>query len=302
MLVIEDITTEKSLRRTMARYLPKEVTDKVLADDTDSLGGKMQKASVLFSDIRAFTQISAEIGPQETVSMLNDYFSTMVEVISEHGGMLDKYIGDALMAVFGVPYLQHDDANRALVSGLRMLDGLERFNRTWVPKGNKPIKIGIGLNTDLVLSGNIGSPKRMDFTVIGDGVNVAAKLEAANKFYGTKMLITEFTKAALTEDVPLREVDRVLVKGRSDALTIFEPLDSIPTSERETLNTLLGPYTEGLEFYRNRNWGLAFQAFEAARQIKKDDRLTQVYLDRCAQHIHKPPSDDWNGVYSLMEK
>ena len=127
----------------MARYLPKEVTDKVIADDTEVLGGKMQKASVLFSDIRAFTQISAKIGPQETVSMLNDYFSTMVEIISESGGMLDKYIGDAIMAVFGVPYLHHDDADRALASGIKMLEGLEQFNRTWVPKGNLPIRLAL---------------------------------------------------------------------------------------------------------------------------------------------------------------
>ena len=210
----------------------------------------MQKASVLFSDIRAFTQIAEKIGPQETVSMLNEYFSTMVEIISEHGGILDKYIGDAMMAVFGVPYLQHDDADRALISGIHMLRGLERFNQEWIPKGNDPIRIGIGINTDLVLSGNIGAPQRMDYTVIGDGVNVASRLETANKYYGTRMLISEYTISALTQSFRFREIDTVLVKGRETPLTLYEPLATYENAEDEKMSALL-PVYEGLSLQPN---------------------------------------------------
>jgi adenylate cyclase len=302
MLVIEDITTEKSLRRTMARYLPKEITDKLLAEDSSSLGGKMQKASVLFSDIRAFTHIAEQIGPQKTVSMLNDYFSTMVEIISEHGGILDKYIGDAMMAVFGVPYLQHDDADRALISGIHMLRELAHFNQDWQEKGNDPIRIGIGLNTDLVLSGNIGAPQRMDFTVIGDGVNVASRLETANKFYGTRMLISEYTIKALTETYRFREIDKVLVKGRVEPLTIFEPLATYVEADNEKITALEPIYQEALGLYKQRQFQRATEAFKDVLAIKDDDPVTHLYLQRCKELVATPPDEKWSGVWSLTEK
>ena len=183
-----------------------------------------------------------------------------------------------------------------------MLRGLEKFNQEWIPKGNAPINIGIGINTDLVLSGNIGAPQRMDFTVIGDGVNVAARLETANKYYGTRMLVSEYTIAALTQDFRFREVDNVLVKGRETPLKIYEPLATYLEDDDEKMTTLLPIYQEGLALYQKRQWRQAAEAFNDAIALKDDDQVAQIYLQRCDELQKTPPDDTWSGVWTLTEK
>ncbi len=181
---------------------------------------------MLFSDIRGFTTITEQLGAQGTVALLNEYFTLMVDCIQREDGMLDKFIGDAIMAAFGIPVGHDDDADRAVRAAIAMITRTRRAGtRARIAEGKLPVDIGIGLNTDNVVSGNIGSKKRMDYTIIGDGVNLAARLESACKQYGAHILISEFTYKALKGTYCSRELDLVVVKGKTKPVAIYEILD-----------------------------------------------------------------------------
>jgi adenylate cyclase len=301
LFVFEDITTEKRLRGTMARYMTKELADQLLQEGEDALGGTMQRASIFFSDIRRFTSISEAIGPQGTVTMLNEYFSIMVDILMENHGILDKYIGDAIMAVFGVPFPSEHDADRAVQAGIGMLRALRLLNEKRVAEQQLPIDIGIGINTDEVVSGNIGSTRRMDYTVIGDGVNLASRLEGANKYYQTKLLISEFTADLLQNEYLLREVDCIRVKGKNEPVGIFEVLDYHDDTTFPGVREAVGLFREGLRSYRNREWSNARTFFSRVRSIH-DDGLSAMYIERCDHFLTHPPSKDWDGVWALSSK
>jgi adenylate cyclase len=302
MLMIEDITSEKRLKGTMARYMPKQVADKLLSEGEAVLGGQIQKATVLFSDIRSFTTITERVGAQETVKMLNEYFSIMVDIILEGGGILDKYIGDAIMSVFGAPFPKPEDADNAVSAAVGMLRALQELNRQREAKGDDPIDIGIGLNSDDVLSGNIGSLKRMDYTVIGDGVNLASRLEGANKPYGTQILVSEMTVRELRRPFKLREVDRIRVKGKSQPVGVFEVLDHYDPSKRPELVELLGLYQRGLALYRSRAWADAAKVFAQAQRVSPRDGVSKLYVERCGYFQEHPPASDWDGVWTMKDK
>jgi adenylate cyclase len=225
MLVIEDITQEKRLKGTMARYMTKEVAEKLIESGEDMLGGTTQVASVLFSDIRSFTTLSEGMTASEVVSMLNEYFTVMVDIVFSYKGILDKYIGDAIMAVFGPPFASGEDADNSVRAAVDMMRGLAELNRSLTERGMKALEIGIGINTEEVMSGNIGSIKRMDYTVIGDGVNLAARLEGANKVYGSRIIVSDFTRKSLIDSFIIRKLDNIRVKGKTRPVSIYEIMD-----------------------------------------------------------------------------
>ena len=179
-------------------------------------------AAILFSDIRGFTTLTEELGAQGTVALLNEYFTLMVDCIQKQGGILDKFIGDAIMAAFGIPFAHDDDEDRAVRAAISMITSLREWNQKRAEQGKKPVRIGIGLNTDTIVSGNIGSPKRTDYTVIGDGVNLASRLESACKQYHASILISENTHRKLKGTYRMRKVDRVVVKGKTEPVNIYE--------------------------------------------------------------------------------
>ncbi|MEI6667692.1 MAG: GAF domain-containing protein [Acidobacteriota bacterium] len=301
LLMVEDISSEKRMKSTMSRYMDPGVADQLLAGGDDVLGGKSVVATILFSDIRGFTGITEELGPQATVSLLNEYFTIMVDCIQKQGGMLDKFIGDAIMAAFGLPIAHDDDEDRAVRTAVSMIRELQRWNVGRVAAGIKPVDMGIGLNTDTIVSGNIGSPKRMDYTVIGDGVNLASRLESACKSYGARILISENTFRKLRGTYRIREVDAVIVKGKTEPAAIFEVLDYHSEETFPNLQDTLEHFRSGLGLYRKGDWDRAIAAFGKALLANPHDKLARIYIDRC-EHLKAAPPAEWNGVWVMQSK
>lgn len=302
MLVVEDITREKRIRGTMARYMTKEVMDKLLESGDAVLGGMAQEVSILFSDIRGFTPLSERLGPRETVALLNDYFAAMGDVILDHGGMLDKYIGDAIMAVFGAPFTGEHDADNAVTVAGEMMQILARLNNRRRAAGAPTINIGIGISCGEVIAGNIGSPRRMDYTVIGDSVNVASRLEGANKLYGTNVLMAEEVVSHLHSPSRMREIDLAVVHGKSTPVRIFELLSHHTRETFPNMDRVLMCYEEGLRHYRQREWQQAAGRFQEALEAAPDDGPSKLCLASCEEFMRAPPGDDWSGARILPAK
>lgn len=281
ILVLDDISSEKRMRTTMSRYMAPEVADELIRAGDAVLGGTAQTASVMFVDIEGFTDLSEQLGAQQTVDFLNRYFAAMADVIAQHDGILDKYIGDAIMAVFGTPFARPDDARNAVRCALAMLERLEQFNRRQAHLGEPTVKVRIGINTDEVVVGNIGCQRRMDYTVIGDGVNLASRLESANKRYGTRLMISESTALAVGDSFALREIDTVRVPGRRRPVRVFEVLGD--PDAPDTAASHYAHYAQGLAALRAGAVDDACFAFSAALEAAPEDRPAQMMLARIAE-------------------
>ena len=302
MLMIEDISSEKRMKSTMSRYMDPGLADKLLASGGDILGGQSVEATVLFSDIRAFTTLTEELGAQGTVALLNEYFSVMVNCITQEGGMLDKFIGDAIMAEFGIPIPHGDDPDRAMRAAISMITELHALNRQRQSRGQKPILIGIGLNTDAIVSGNIGSPKRMDYTVIGDGVNLASRLESACKEYSAQILCSENTYKKLKGSYRAREIDRVIVKGKTEPVGVYEILDFHTDETFPNMPEALNVFRGGLKYYRTGEFDRAMTQFREALALHPGDKLSETYIGRCEYLKAHPVEGEWTGVWVMKGK
>ena len=302
MIVIDDISSEKRMKSTMSRYIDPGVADQLLEGGEDILGGKSTTTTILFSDIRGFTTLTEELGAQGTVALLNEYFTIMVDCIQREGGMLDKFIGDAMMAAFGVPIPHEDDEDRAVRAAIGMIRALGHWNRERLAQGKKPVNMGIGLNTDIVVSGNIGSPKRMDYTLIGDGVNLASRLEGLCKKYHANILISEHTFRKLKGTYRIREVDRVVVKGKTEHVGIYEILDHYTEETFPNVMDVVNHFKDGVDHYRNRRWNKAIAAFREAENLCRADELCRMYIERCESLKIKPPDQNWDGAWVMDSK
>ncbi|MBF0138897.1 MAG: GAF domain-containing protein [Magnetococcales bacterium] len=301
LIMIEDISSEKRMKSTMSRYMDPGLADQLLGEEEDLLGGKSVLATVCFTDIRSFTTLSEELGPQGTVKLLNEYFTLMVDCIQEEGGMLDKFIGDAMMAAFGLPIPKGDDEDRATRAAIAMINALSGFNARRAKEGKMPVQMGIGLNTDTVVSGNIGSPKRMDYTMIGDGVNLAARLESACKQYSAQILISENTYKKLRGTYRIREVDKVIVKGKTKPVSIFEVLDYHTDETFPNLMEAVNYFKNGFNHYQAGRFDKAIHAFQETLSLNPADQLSNTYIDRCQELLQHPP-EVWDGVYVMKTK
>ncbi|HIF03512.1 MAG TPA: adenylate/guanylate cyclase domain-containing protein, partial [Nitrospinaceae bacterium] len=301
LIMIEDISSEKRMKSTMSRYMDPGIAEQLLAGGDDVLGGQDLVATLLFSDIRGFTTLTEALGAQGTVKLLNDYFTIMVDCISKEEGMLDKFIGDAIMAAFGVPISHDDDEDRAMRAAITMLTSLEDWNTERKKQGQLPVYMGIGLNTDKIVSGNIGSPKRMDFTMIGDGVNLAARLESACKAYSAKLLISEYTVAKLKGTYQIRDVDNIIVKGKTTPVGVYEVLDYHTDDSFPNLMESVNHFKEARKHYRAGSWDKSIKSFKECLKLNANDTLSQTYIDR-VEGLKKNPPKNWDGVLTMTSK
>ena len=262
-----------------------------------------QEVSVLFSDIRSYTTLTESQGAHEIVGMLNEYFSYMVDVIFEHQGILDKFIGDAIMAVFGAPFSRPEvDPANAVNAGLEMMQELARYNRERVARGQIAIDAGVGISSGDVVCGNIGSEKRMDYTVIGDGVNLASRLEGATKMYGASIMMSEFTNARVAGKFVTRKLDVIQVKGKTQGVGIYEVFARTGEALPDDLQRRLDAYAKAQDLYQARKFAEAGKAFAAGREAFPKDKVFGLYTERCDYFLAHPPAADWNGVWVLKDK
>ncbi|NEP25675.1 adenylate/guanylate cyclase domain-containing protein [Moorena sp. SIO3I6] len=303
LVVLEDMTREKRMKTAMYRYMTPRVADQVLALGEDTLmQGKKQEVTILFSDIRGYTNLTEHLGATEVVSLLNKYFETMVEAVFNHDGTLDKFIGDALMAVFGAPLPLQNHAWKAVKSALDMRSRLAKFNSNRSRNNQPEIRIGMGISSGEVVSGNIGSQKRMDYTVIGDGVNLSARLESVTKEYGCDIILSEYTYNLCRDRIVVRELDQIRVKGKNQAVRIYELIGKTDVSLSDNRKRFLDLYQAGRNAYIKRDFQQALKYFTDALEIQPNDRPVKLHINRAKNYCDHPPDDSWDGVYTMTTK
>ncbi|MGF1567655.1 MAG: GAF domain-containing protein [Nodosilinea sp.] len=303
LLVLEDISQEKRMKSTLYRYMTPGVADRVMALGDDLLmKGERKEVTVLFSDIRGYTTLTENLEADRVVEMLNAYFETMVEAVFNFEGTLDKFIGDALMAVFGAPLPLSNHAWAAVQAALDMRQRLIQFNAHRLDKNQPEIRIGIGISSGEVVSGNIGSQRKMEYTVIGDGVNLSSRLEGVTKEYGCDIVISEYTYSLCRDKIWVRELDRIQVKGKRRAVNLYELIDRRENFLGAETQDFLALYAEARNAYTNLRFDTALTLFDQAQQLRPHDKAVAVHINRAQQYLKQPPPADWDGVHIMLTK
>ncbi|MEN9649491.1 MAG: hypothetical protein RL094_458 [Candidatus Parcubacteria bacterium] len=291
---------KRFIQKTFQYYLMPEVIKEIMENPKKlSLGGEKKKLTILFSDIRGFTALSEKLTAEELVHIINQYFTRMSDSIMEHRGLVDKYIGDAIMAFWGAPIANESQAADACLTALAMSAQLKSLNAAWKAAGVPEIGIGIGLNTGEVIVGNMGSEKRFNYTIMGDEVNFGSRLEGLNKMYGTECILSEETKKAVEGDsrFVIRELDTVMVKGKKEPKNIYELITAEVT---DPFKQVLPLFAEGLDLYKKGNFKQALETFKKVLDTYPDGP-SQTFMERCNYLIEHPP-EVWNGVYEFKTK
>ena len=287
---------KRFLRRTFELYLAPAVIEKMVTSSKPPvLGGEMRAVTLFFSDLVGFSSFAERMEPTKLVSLMNRYLATMTDVIERHGGFVDKYIGDGIVAVFGAPVATRDDAAQAVLAALASFAELDRLNKAAAGSGDPTLVHRIGLNSGPALVGNIGSRRRFNYTVMGDAVNLASRLEGANKVFGTYVLASESTMKLAGAAFAWREIDTIRVKGRSDPVRVYEPIGEVGQLSREQL-AQTSSYSEGLALWRAHNFAGAAEAF--SRWADKDAPSAR-FMTRAMKMSANPPQDDWESVQTL---
>ncbi len=280
---------------------PGVVSDLIKGDIDTTFTGQRKDLTMLFSDLRSFTNLSEKLGAKDTSILLNIYFDAMIPIVFHHKGTLDKLMGDAVMAFYGAPLALPDHPVMAAKTALVMLEKIEDLKANSNIKGAEDLSAGIGLNTGVVTVGNLGSNEFMDYTIIGDAVNLASRLEGLNKVYGTKIIISEFTANRLDHQFLLRELDLVRVKGKKDAVKILE-LKGYRNQMRPQDIELVELFENGLFLFRNREWDKAEQKFKQSLNLVPDDGPSLLYLSRIKQFRENMPDENWDGITGFDHK
>lgn len=301
------MTEEKEKRKVkgaFAHYLSPDVINQVLSDpDSLQLGGVRKELTVFFSDVRGFTTISETLSPEQLCEFMNTYFTPMTSIILKSGGVLDKYIGDAIMAFWGAPMPFADQADRAVESSIQMLFALDKLQADFLKKGFPKCDIGIGLNTGPMSVGNMGSDERFCYTVMGDAVNLGSRLEGLTKEYGIKIIISEFTVKKLTKKSHfIRDLDDIRVKGKNEPVKVFDLIRPDLLKSEDKIKNLIGFFEEGRILYRQQDWMAAQKKFEECLKLYPDDGPSIAYLERISEYKTKSFIENWDGVYTFTHK
>lgn len=293
----KSVQRKKSLMITdlFGKYLAPDVVKELLKDEqSDQLTGRHCDITVLFSDLRGFTSLAEKLGPAQTGSLLNAYFDVMIPLVFKQQGTLDKLIGDAIMAFFGAPLDIEDHPDAAARCALAMLAAIETLRQQDIP-GAAKLDLGVGLNTGRAIVGNLGSQQFRDYTVIGDAVNLASRLESLNKVYGTHIIVSESTAVQIQERYQLRKLDTVQVIGKDNPVMIYELMTSLENDD-STLQDLAAQYEAGLQHYTQRNWSRALAHFQDALVRCPGDHPSQLLIRRIETYMQTPPPEGWQGV------
>jgi adenylate cyclase len=284
------VKAEKArLRLLFSRFVPEEVIEELVCKpQLLRLGGERRRLTILFADLEGFTSIAEKCQPEELVGMLNEYMSKMTRLILDHGGIIDKYEGDLIMAEFGIPVPSEDHSTQACRAALKMQQALRNLHARWRSQGRPTPRFRIGIHTGDVIVGNMGSKEVFDYTVLGDAVNLCSRLEEANKFYGTTILISQATKEALPPEVVTRELGELQVRGRSSAVMVHELLAVSETLLDDDFKERIALFRHGVSHVREEEWEEAAIYFERALEIGPDDQPSRILLERCRQNSTAP--------------
>lgn len=293
---------KKELRQTFQKYVSPAIVEEILSDPKNlELGGKKVHLTVMFSDVRGFTTISEKLDPRALSDLLNSYLTPMTEIVFKNQGTLDKYMGDAIMAFFGAPIQYKDHAKFACRCALKSVKKLFELQKEFEAKGLPSIDLGIGLNTGEVSVGNMGSATVRSYTVMGDAVNLASRLEGINKQYGTRIILSEMTYAEVKDNFICREVDWVRVKGKVLPVKIYELIaeEKVPDAQ---VAEMLKWFNDGYMHYHNKAWKSGLDSFSRALDIQPSDSVSKLYIERCQEFLISPPEEGWDGVFVMKTK
>lgn len=293
--------TKRQLAGLFGQYVPPELVEEMSRDPENySMAGRKAELTVLFSDVRGFTTISEGLEPDELATLMNLYLGAMTLVVRKHRGTLDKYIGDAIMAFWGAPVEDPEHARNAVLTGLDMDAALQELNKTLKARGWPELKIGVGVNTGPMTVGDMGSPVRQSYTVMGDAVNLGSRLEGITKQYGVGFIVGESTRELLKKEFVFRELDRVRVKGKAEPVGIYEPLGLEGEVPKPVLDELK-VWNQALRAYRAQDWDQAELALLNLSRMSQH-KLYEVYAERVAHYRNEPPGQDWDGAWTFDTK
>jgi class 3 adenylate cyclase len=290
---------KRFLRRSFGLYLAPAVIDRMISSNKlPELGGETRNITVYFSDLVGFSSLAESLPPTQVVALLNEYLSAMAEIIEQHGGFIDKYIGDAIVAVFGAPLADADHGRNAVHAALKCQARLQELNKSTHDFIDQSLQQRVGLNSGEALVGNIGSRRRFNYTVIGDVVNLASRLEGANKFFGTAIVASQATVALTGSSFAWRQLDEIRVKGRAGAIAIFEPLAESGQATSEQVDCAAA-YAQGLAHWRKADFKEAVRSFS---RFADRDPPAAKFLARAQKFVEHPPASNWDPVSQLDEK
>lgn len=299
---ISEEKEKRYIQGAFGQYLSPAIIDELVKDPSRlQLGGVRREMTAFFSDVAGFSSISENLTPEELVHLLNDYLTDMTEIILKYHGTVDKYEGDAIIAFFGAPMDDPEHSLKCCLAAIDMQTRLVEMREAWKKEGKAELTVRVGINTGPMVVGNMGSKTRMDYTMMGDAVNLASRLEGANKQYGSYSMISHSTYSACRDSIEVRELDALRVVGKQEVVVVYELLGRKGDVDLEQMK-LINLYNQGLEFYKAREWKQAIDVFSNILEMDVNDGPSLTYLERCLDFYIKPPAKDWDGVYVMKTK